>query len=62
MPSRYSSAGSLADAEALAKNLGIDFTVIPIEPMFAAYLETLAPALDRFAAPSAPQARKPPPI
>ncbi|HSY39894.1 MAG TPA: NAD+ synthase [Polyangia bacterium] len=52
MPSRYSSPGSLADAEALAKNLGIDFTVISIEPMFAAYLETLAPALDRFAAPS----------
>jgi NAD+ synthase (glutamine-hydrolysing) len=38
MPSRYSSPGSLADAEALAKNLGIDFTVVPIEPMFAAYL------------------------
>ena len=55
MPSRYSSPGSLVDAEALAKNLEIDFTVVPIEPMFAAYLETLAPALDRFAAPSAPQ-------
>jgi len=52
MPSRYSSPGSLADAEALAKNLGIEFTVVSIEPMFAAYLETLAPALDRFAAPS----------
>jgi NAD+ synthase (glutamine-hydrolysing) len=56
MPSRYSSPGSLADAEALAKNLGIDFTVVSIEPMFAAYLETLAPALDRFAAPSTAQA------
>jgi NAD+ synthase (glutamine-hydrolysing) len=49
MPSRYSSAGSLRDAEALAKNLGLDFTVISIEPMFAAYLETLAPALEAFA-------------
>jgi NAD+ synthetase len=49
MPSRYSSDGSLRDAEALAKNLGIAFTVIPIEPMFAAYLESLAPALDAFA-------------
>ncbi|HVZ87989.1 MAG TPA: NAD+ synthase [Polyangia bacterium] len=48
MPSRYSSPGSRLDAEALARNLGIDFTVIPIEPMFGAYLETLAPALDRF--------------
>jgi len=56
MPSRYSSPGSLSDAEALARNLGIDFTVVSIEPMFAAYLETLAPALDRFAAPSSPQA------
>jgi len=56
MPSRYSSPGSLTDAEALAKNLGIDFTVVPIEPMFAAYLETLAPALERFAPPSSPQA------
>lgn len=49
MPSRYSSPGSLTDAEALARNLGIEFTVVPIEPMFAAYLEALAPALDRFA-------------
>jgi NAD+ synthetase len=49
MPSRYSSAGSLADARALAESLGIAFTVVPIEPMFAAYLETLAPALDAFA-------------
>jgi NAD+ synthase (glutamine-hydrolysing) len=56
MPSRYSSEGSRADAEALARNLGIDFTVIPIEPMFGPYLETLAPALDRFAPPSAPEA------
>jgi NAD+ synthase (glutamine-hydrolysing) len=55
MPSRYSSPGSLTDAEALAKNLGIDFTVVPIEPMFAAYLETLAPPLERFAPPSTPQ-------
>ena len=49
MPSRYSSPGSITDAEALARALGIDFTVIPIEPMFAAYLDTLAPALGAFA-------------
>jgi NAD+ synthase (glutamine-hydrolysing) len=42
MPSRYSSPGSRADAETLAKNLGIRFMVIPIEPVFAAYLETLS--------------------
>lgn len=44
MPSRYSSEGSLEDAESLAKNLGIDFRVIAIESVHAAYLELLAPA------------------
>jgi len=42
MPSRYSSPESKSDAEALARNLGISFKVIPIEKAFAAYLETLA--------------------
>ena len=34
MPARYSSAGSLSDAEALARNLGIRYEVLPIEPVF----------------------------
>jgi NAD+ synthase (glutamine-hydrolysing) len=51
LPSRYSSPGAHADAERLARNLGIDFTTIPIEPMFASYLETLGPALTAFAPP-----------
>jgi NAD+ synthase (glutamine-hydrolysing) len=42
MPSRYSSPGSKSDAEGLARNLGIEFKVIPIEKAFNAYLETLA--------------------
>jgi NAD+ synthase (glutamine-hydrolysing) len=42
MPSRYSSPGSKSDAEALARNLGIQFQVIPIEKVFSSYLETLA--------------------
>jgi len=42
MPSRYSSPGSKSDAEALARNLGIEFKVIPIEKAFSSYLETLA--------------------
>jgi NAD+ synthase (glutamine-hydrolysing) len=42
MPSRYSSPGSKSDAEALARNLGIEFMVIPIERAFSSYLETLA--------------------
>ena len=42
MPSRYSSPGSKSDAEALARKLGIEFRVIPIERAFSSYLETLA--------------------
>ena len=42
MPSRYSSSGSKSDSEALARNLGIQFKVIPIEKAFSSYLETLA--------------------
>ena len=44
MPSRYSSDHSRTDAAELAKNLGISFQEIPIEPMFAAYLQALSPA------------------
>jgi len=43
MPSRYSSDHSLADAQALAENLRIDFRVIPIGPLHAAYEEQLVP-------------------
>jgi NAD+ synthase (glutamine-hydrolysing) len=43
MPSRYSSEGSRTDAAALARNLGIGFQEIPIEGVFSAYLEGLAP-------------------
>ena len=42
MPSRYSSPESISDAEALARNLGIEFKVVPIEKAFSSYLETLA--------------------
>jgi NAD+ synthase (glutamine-hydrolysing) len=43
MPTRYSSDHSLEDAEQLARNLGIHFLNIPIEPVFKAYLEILKP-------------------
>lgn len=43
MPSRYTSRESLEDAQALARNLGIETKVISIEPAFQAYLEMLAP-------------------
>ena len=36
MPARYSSAGSLTDAAQLAKNLGLRYEVLPIEPAFQA--------------------------
>jgi len=42
MPSRYSSTGSLSDAELLAGNLGIELLTVPIEKTFQAYLDTLA--------------------
>jgi NAD+ synthetase len=44
MPSRFSSAGSVADAEALAKRLGIRYQKIPIEDTFAAMLRSIVPA------------------
>lgn len=42
MPSRYSSEGSIADAQALADALGIRMQSLPIEPMHQAALDTLA--------------------
>jgi len=42
MPSRYSSPGSISDAELLAKNLDIRHINIPIENVFQTYLKTLA--------------------
>jgi NAD+ synthase (glutamine-hydrolysing) len=41
MPSRYSSPGSLSDAQVLTKNLGIKLVTVPIEKIFQAYLDTL---------------------
>jgi NAD+ synthase (glutamine-hydrolysing) len=46
MPSRYSSEGSKDDARALAKNLGIRYMTIPIEPAHAAMLEMMAEAFE----------------
>jgi NAD+ synthetase len=44
MPARYSSEGSLSDAGALAKNLGIHYEVLPIEPVFQSVEKQLAKA------------------
>ncbi|MBS0615660.1 MAG: NAD+ synthase [Verrucomicrobia bacterium] len=43
MPSRFSSKGSVTDAEVLAKNLGIAFDLISIEQVFKDYLKVLEP-------------------
>uniref|UniRef100_A0A831TA58 Glutamine-dependent NAD(+) synthetase n=1 Tax=Thermorudis peleae TaxID=1382356 RepID=A0A831TA58_9BACT len=43
MPSRYSSAASLEDAQQLASALGIRFHVVPIEPVHQAFRQVLAP-------------------
>jgi len=46
LPSRYSSEGSVSDAEQLARNLGVEFRVVPIEPAHRAFLELLAPSFE----------------
>jgi NAD+ synthase (glutamine-hydrolysing) len=42
LPSRYSSEGSIADAQALAQALGIPLVALPIEPLHETALDTLA--------------------
>jgi NAD+ synthase (glutamine-hydrolysing) len=46
MPSEYSSDHSVADAVALAENLGIRYDIIPIQPPFDTFLVTLAPLFE----------------
>ena len=45
MPSRYSSEGSITDAAALARALGIDLRTVPIEPAHGALSTVIAGAL-----------------
>ncbi len=46
MPSQFSSEGSVTDAELLARNLGIAFHEIAIEPSFKALTEALGPVFE----------------
>ena len=46
MPSRYTSEGTRDDAGQLAGRLGVEFRLIPIEPVFEQYLKTLEPEFD----------------
>ncbi len=41
LPSEFSSKDSKEDAEALAKNLGVDYSEIPIQEIYCLYLEVL---------------------
>ena len=50
MPSPYSSAGSVEDSLALARNIGIETLTVPIAPMMRAFEEALAPAFEGRAA------------
>lgn len=43
MPSEYSSKGSISDAEALSRNLGIQLLSISIHDVYGIYLKTLSP-------------------
>jgi NAD+ synthase (glutamine-hydrolysing) len=43
MPSQYSSDHSVNDARKLAENLGLQYDIIPIEPMYQSYMEALKP-------------------
>ncbi len=45
MPSRYSSEGSVSDAELLCENFGLKFASVPIEDVHAPFLSTLGAAL-----------------
>ncbi|MEY2422707.1 MAG: hypothetical protein QOI95_2774 [Acidimicrobiaceae bacterium] len=46
LPSRYSTEGSISDAERLCANLGVELRTIPIEPAFQATLEMLVPSFE----------------
>jgi len=46
MPSRFSSDGSVSDAEALCDAVGIELRTIPIEPAHVAFTEMLAPSFE----------------
>ncbi len=43
LPSQFSSDHSINDARALAKNLNVQYDIVPIEPMFKGYESALAP-------------------
>ena len=55
MPSRFSSEGSVTDADELAANLGIRTVTVPIEAAHSAFLDMLAPDVRRAPSPGWPR-------
>ena len=49
MPSQYSTDHSVKDAEDLAHNLGMDYHIVPIRPMFDQFREALKPVFGNLA-------------
>lgn len=49
MPSPYSSQGSIDDARELAENLGVRYSIVPIEPVMQAFSAAMEPLLSHFA-------------
>ncbi|MGQ9708377.1 MAG: NAD(+) synthase, partial [bacterium] len=47
MPSEFSSKGSIEDSKTLAQNLGIEFWVLPITPIYHSYLTALSDTFAR---------------
>ncbi|MEK7274216.1 MAG: NAD+ synthase, partial [Candidatus Desantisbacteria bacterium] len=54
MPSQYSSQETQGDAQRLAKNLGIEFHVVPIMDIFETYIETFKQGFDSAKLPVVP--------
>ncbi len=46
MPSKYTSAHNFEDTEALASNLGVPYTIIPIDDIFDQFVNKLVPGAD----------------
>jgi NAD+ synthase (glutamine-hydrolysing) len=46
MPSRYTAAQSIEDAQSVAQNFGFRLLHVPVEPAYTAFLEMLAPTFE----------------
>ncbi len=49
MPSQYSSDHSVKDAEDLAKNLGLEYDIVPVKSVYESYMDLLKPQFEGLA-------------